>query len=218
MMHGTKSSKGFSDASLISSVHAANMTQAQLNGGGVMVITQSKQVSSHAQCAKDIRAELAKVFPLVKFRIRSQCFAGGNSVDVSWDLGPTTRQVDAITKKYQHGSFDGMTDCYNYAKASTPSSAKFVQTQRSYPRDIYQQICRDYAALLGEPLPEGREAWNHTITAHRDCITSLVNRLLSVFDLPNGYQGIESVPFDGSRAGFLEEFYNMVGGIRQERY
>ena len=59
--------------------------------------TITKQLSSQAQCAKDIKQELRRVFPSVKFSIRSDSFSGGNSVDIGWDLGPTDRQVEAIT-------------------------------------------------------------------------------------------------------------------------
>lgn len=36
--------------------------------------------------------------------------------NVRWTDGPTVGQVEAITKAYQGGSFDGMADIYNYAR------------------------------------------------------------------------------------------------------
>lgn len=77
--------------------------------------------------AKNIRAELKAAFPSVKFSVKSESFAGGNAVDVSWDGLPSRDEVNAIVKKYQHGSFDGMTDCYEYKKAGEYGSAQFVQ-------------------------------------------------------------------------------------------
>ena len=186
--------------------------------------TITKQLSSQAQCAKDIKQELRRVFPSVKFSIRSDSFSGGNSVDIGWDLGPTDRQVEAITKKYQAGSFDGMTDCYNYAKTSTSSSAKYVHTQRHTPQPIMEQACRAYAALLGEPIPEGTEVWNHRIVNHGEYISTLVHQLLGTFDLTaHGYQGIEHAKdeFGNEKLGAairLDEFYACVGGVRQSRY
>lgn len=180
-----------------------------------------KQLSPQAQCAKDIKAELKRAFPTVKFSIRSNSFSGGNSVDVGWDLGPTTRQVEAITRKYQAGWFDGMTDCYNYEKTSTPSNAKFVQIQRSVQQDLMKDICREYAELLGEPIPDGTACWNHRIVKHNEYITTLAHQLVGAFDLTaHGYQGIEHLPMEGTcrAANSLDEFYVMVGGTRQPRY
>ena len=88
--------------------------------------------------AKNIRKELKAAFPNTKFQVRSSRFAGGNSIDISWDRGPTDKAVTAITKKYQAGDFDGMTDCYNYH--TTPlhterGQAKYVHTSRGYGPD-----------------------------------------------------------------------------------
>ena len=68
--------------------------------------------SSHAAAAAAIKAELAKAFPHVKFSVRSDSFSMGNSVDISWQNGPTVAQVEAISGKYQYGHFNGMEDIY----------------------------------------------------------------------------------------------------------
>jgi len=174
-----------------------------------------------AKCAKSIKQELKKRWPAVKFSVKSDNYSGGNSVDIHWELGPTDRQVSKVTKKYQGGSFDGMTDSYTYSKTGTEFSAKYVHTHRDTPRAVYEQLCRDYAALLGEPIPDGTPVYNHRMQAQGDSITTLANRLLSSFDLPRGYQGVvHAKGEDGNEklgAGFLEEFYELVGGVRIDR-
>ncbi len=65
-----------------------------------------------AQAATFIRHELKIYFPVIKFTVRSHNYSGGHSVNVGWENGPTTERVDKIIKKYQGGTFDGMTDCY----------------------------------------------------------------------------------------------------------
>lgn len=70
------------------------------------------QSASLLLAAKSIRAELRLKFPGVKFRVRSHSFANGNSVDVLWAGGPETSAVQAITTKYEEGTFDGMIDGY----------------------------------------------------------------------------------------------------------
>jgi hypothetical protein len=189
-----------------------------------MSTATGQPLSDVAQCAKDLVSELRRNFPAsVKFSGKSKSYSGGNSVNISWEMGPTTKQVERYANKYQQGDFDGMTDCYNYRRDHrTQYSAKYVFCNRHIPTPIFEQMCRDYAALLGQPMPEGAESWNYRIEQQGENITSLVNRLLSVFDLTQGYHGIEHAKDEHGNeklgAGFLEDFYSMIGGTRQERY
>lgn len=117
----------------------------------------SKPKSRYAQAAASIKKELAAVFPGIKFSVRSSSFSGGNSVDVSWELGPTGTEVEAIIDKYQYGDFDGMDDSYNYRKEgrdfrAANGEAKYVSGQRSLPDGLFERICRDIAALQGVPF------------------------------------------------------------------
>lgn len=93
---------------------------------------QPKRQTQAANCAGAIKEELKKLFPGVKFSVKSSNFAGGDSVDVSWEDGPTTEQVNNIINKYQYGHFDGMTDMYEYTnrRDDIPQS-KYVHSSRS---------------------------------------------------------------------------------------
>jgi hypothetical protein len=85
--------------------------------------------------AKNIRIELKAAFPSVKFSVKTRKYSGGDSIDVRWEDGPTTKMVDAIIQKYQGGYFDGMTDCYNYEQNAWTDAfgdAKFVFAHREY--------------------------------------------------------------------------------------
>lgn len=75
---------------------------------------KDNKTSSHALGAANIRRELKRAFPGVRFSVRSKSFSGGDSIDVYWTDGPLSSEVDEIARKYQEGSFDGMTDSYNY--------------------------------------------------------------------------------------------------------
>jgi hypothetical protein len=90
--------------------------------------------SDHALAAANIRRELAQAFPTIKFAIRSKSYSGGDSVDIRWSLGPTSKAVEAITNKYQEGSFNGMIDLYEYSSdrtfTATHGSAKYVFCHR----------------------------------------------------------------------------------------
>ena len=97
--------------------------------------TENSKKSSHALAAANIRRELKSAFPGIKFSVRSDCYSGGDSVDIRWELGPTSREVDAITNKYQEGSFDGMVDLYTYDSdhswTGKYGGAKYVHCQRN---------------------------------------------------------------------------------------
>lgn len=71
---------------------------------------------SYVTASKNIKKELNKKFPGIKFNVTSHGYSGGNSVYVHWTDGPTNKQVDEITSKYQIDNLDTMTDIYNYNK------------------------------------------------------------------------------------------------------
>jgi hypothetical protein len=66
------------------------------------------QYASAKQGARNIRIELKRAFPGIKFSVTSD----HSSISIGWSLGPTTKEVEAITSKYQSGSFNGMEDIY----------------------------------------------------------------------------------------------------------
>jgi hypothetical protein len=91
------------------------------------------QYSTAAHGAKNLRIELKRAFPGVKFSVRSSVYSGGDSIDVSWADGPPLEAVKAISDKYQEGDFDGMNDIYESRRAAWPEvfgGAKYVMEQR----------------------------------------------------------------------------------------
>jgi hypothetical protein len=101
--------------------------------------------SDHALGAANIRKELKKAFPGVKFKVTSDSFSGGNSIDIRWTAGPTVREVESITAKYQEGSFNGMEDIYENNRANTwPDAfggAKYVQEHRDMSPGSHKVVC-----------------------------------------------------------------------------
>ena len=70
-----------------------------------------RTLTGAALTARKIKEELKKVFPGVKFSVKSEYFSGGNAVNISWEDGPTKRLVEFYTEKYKNSRFDSMTDC-----------------------------------------------------------------------------------------------------------
>lgn len=73
-------------------------------------MTELQTKYDHVTCGKNIRAELKKNFPSVKFSVRYESFSMGDAYRVSWDDGPIVQEVDALLHKFASGRFDGMTD------------------------------------------------------------------------------------------------------------
>lgn len=104
--------------------------------------------SSHAGAAAAIKSELQNKFPGIKFSCTSDSFSMGDSVHISWTDGPTTKDVEAISGKYQYGQFNGMEDIYEYTNSREDiPQAKYVQEHRSMSDEAEKIV---YDALLNQ--------------------------------------------------------------------
>lgn len=112
-----------------------------------------------ADCAKLVRAALADAFPAVTFSVRSRTYAGGSSVDVTWTDGPTAAMVDAVAKRFEGATFDGMIDLKGYKSGQTLEGvavsycADYVMCQRGYSYEFLRRRAEAVAAKWGVPAP-----------------------------------------------------------------
>ncbi len=95
-----------------------------------------QQTGQGAQFSKlvaiNLRRELKTAFPLDKFSVKC---SGYDSVTVAWTDGPTKESVEAITRKYSGGYFDGMEDMYHHQSSPWTTvfgSAKYMTIQRTH--------------------------------------------------------------------------------------
>lgn len=109
----------------------------------------ARQLSGAALTAKMVKKRLTGMYPKVKFSVKSDTFSMGDSVDIRWTDGPTLEAVEAVTSQYQHGTFNGMEDIYEYADID-PSlgceGAKYVQCHRT--------VSSTYRAMLAAKADE----------------------------------------------------------------
>ena len=123
---------------------ARDFVAAQLHAAHPHLVPVSDRNNSLVAAAKNIRRELAAAFPGVRFAVRSDRFAGGDAIRISWVDGPTTAQVDPIVNRYEAGSFDGSTDCYNYRAdhgwTDAFGDAKYIQTTRDYSDALIARV------------------------------------------------------------------------------
>lgn len=61
-----------------------------------------------------VRESLTISWPGIKFSVRSKSYSGGCSIDVSWNDGPTEKQVNPLLNAFQGSDFDGMQDLKTY--------------------------------------------------------------------------------------------------------
>lgn len=136
--------------------------------------------SEVAQAAKLIQSALKVAFPGMRFSVRSKSYSGGNSVTVSWTNGPAVEAVEAIANKFEAGTFDGMTDMYNYNHDRKGPCAKFVFTSRTIDDSLSARVLADLKAKFSDKTPEGE-------------LMNIRYRILRNSDLCGGYAGIRSV-------------------------
>ena len=160
--------------------------------------------SSHAAASAAIKAELAKAFPHVKFSVRSDSFSMGNSVDISWQNGPTVAQVEAISGKYQYGHFNGMEDIYettNY-RDDIPQ-AKYVSEHREVNEELIKQVAEQLGQLHKFPENDYRENADQTS-----------RRLLYKTEIPATYTGLRVIVNPDSKK-YDDYFCIVFDGVQQ---
>lgn len=109
------------------------------------------KASSAENCAAAIREELKNTFPGVKFSVKSSNFSGGDSVHISYYDGPSCKEVESITDKYQYGHFNGMEDLYENSnmRDDIPQS-KYVSVSRSISDELKAIILPDAERIFSD--------------------------------------------------------------------
>jgi hypothetical protein len=108
-----------------------------------------------ADVAKIVRKKLKAAFPGVKFAVRTDKYAGGSSVDVDWQDGPTVAQVDALVQRFAGATFDGMIDLKEYVKDSLIDGIQvswgcdYVMTHREFSDDVREELRANLQATIG---------------------------------------------------------------------
>lgn len=100
--------------------------------------------------AKNMRVELRKAFPAVKFSIRKRHFG---SVSINWTDGPTEKEVEDVVSQHKGGYFDGMDDSYKHVR--TPfvvvfGGVEYVSAYREHsPALVERAIDKVFAEYAG---------------------------------------------------------------------
>jgi Large polyvalent protein associated domain 29 len=89
-----------------------------------------RQLSSVAQAAKEIRTELKATYPGIKFKVQSDNYSMGSSIDIYWVDGPTIEQVKEISNKKERVS-----RC-EYTGDILSGGNRYVSTHRTYSESV----------------------------------------------------------------------------------
>lgn len=101
-----------------------------------------------ALCAKAIKAELIKIYPSIKFEVRSENFSMGDAVRINYTDGPTTDEIEKITDKYQYGHFNSNEDIYeNSNRRDDLPQAKYISVSRSMSETTKQTLCEKLSKI-----------------------------------------------------------------------
>lgn len=117
--------------------HPELVTPAETKGGALVA------------AAKNLRTQLRKAFPGVKFSVTTDRFSGGDALRVSWTDGPAVDRVEQLACQYKAGSFDGYSDSYEYSRNAWTEAfgdAKYVSCSRDYSPQIATWLQADDVA------------------------------------------------------------------------
>jgi len=117
-----------------------------------LIKQEDSNLSGYALGAKNLKIELKKAFPDIKFSVKSESYAGGCSIHVNWVDGPSREAVEKYANKYQEGSFDGMNDLYTYSDqvwSDVFGGAKYVFCDREITEETAMNIAEGISEYNG---------------------------------------------------------------------
>ena len=103
--------------------------------------------------AKNIRKMLAAAYPAVKFSVRLERFAGGNSIDIDYIDGPIARDVEELCARFKRGYFDGMDDSYKYnddAFCEVFGAVKYLSVNRKWSDEVVAEGIEIARGIYGD--------------------------------------------------------------------
>jgi hypothetical protein len=138
----------------------------------------------------------------VKFSVTSDSFSMGNSVDVRWVDGPTSKDVEKVSDKYQEGNFDGSDDSYKYDRSvdgeavdTVLGRAKYCHTNRSLSPEL-QEIVEAALCVAQKVAYVGQYTPNLYGSGDPESVAHHARRLLYASAIPVGavVTGVEESP------------------------
>jgi hypothetical protein len=144
--------------------------------------------------AANLRKELKQQFPDIEFSVRSASYSGGTSIYVSWEFGPTEKEVAEISDKYSLCVFDPVQDLRTYRECDPlRGGAAYVLTGRSYKtagldnRWWEDSICGVLGNLICRKLGLSETDNNPCLCRGEVTLKGAVKQVLSKTSFPSGF-------------------------------
>ena len=127
-------------------------------------------VSTKEQAAW-IRAAVRETFPACKISVRK---ASGGAVYVTWTDGPTVKQIQEVTRRFELEGFDGMTDMRYGIPLEVDGRAVYggglILHQRDISDEWRDEIIAEFETLCEREIPDpdvrGSGYWEMRIPVH----------------------------------------------------
>lgn len=111
-----------------------------------------------------VRTILKGAFPTTKFSVRTPRYSMASSVEISWTDGPTAGAVDSLIGCLRDGTFNGMTDGFDYNTGADRfvivngqtyrTGCRYVSTSRTTSPELARKAAQQVAAYYGVAKPE----------------------------------------------------------------
>lgn len=132
-------------------------------------LERAKDRYDHNVVGRNIRTELKRSFPGVKFSVKKD---GYNCYRISWTDGPTTDQVDDIVLKYKTGRFDAYQD-YHYSEDSPFTDlyggVDYIFTRREISEEAVENVRQMFPGLTAENMCSYQYGIEGAMTMAFDC-------------------------------------------------
>jgi hypothetical protein len=144
----------------------------------------------HKVCGANIRTELKRNFPTTKFSVRYKSFSGGDEYYITWDDGPTTKQVDAVVDKYGDMKPDAYSmgdywDCVPSEFNHLYGSVGYVMTSRTITSETIAKTRARFADLTEENMKHynyGIDGANNYAYTHGRSVDDMIHWLARSID------------------------------------
>ena len=110
----------------------------------------SQEQKGITQVTANIRKELKKAYPGVKFSVRKR---HSSSVNISWTDGPKEDEIKTIIGKYKDGHFNSMEDIYEYCDSpfnKVYGGVNYLFTKREYSDSLTEKAIQEFNAKFGD--------------------------------------------------------------------
>ncbi|EFF9667428.1 MULTISPECIES: LPD29 domain-containing protein [Enterobacterales] len=116
------------------------------------LVTESQEPFECKRASKNIRLLLKENFKGTKFSVRMR---DATCINVCWTDGPTKAEVEEIIGKFQIGTVDSYSECYEYNETGFNKlygGIKYLFTERSYTDELIAKAIESVKERYGDRI------------------------------------------------------------------